>query len=261
MQTIAYGPAPDQAGELYLPSVPRAPLVCLFHGGFWRMPYGRDQLHPMALDLQSAGLAVWNLGYRRVGAGGTPWPATLEDAESLLAHLPALQRAHPLLDLGRLAFAGHSAGGQLAFWTACQARRVTPALRPAAIGLAPMLDLEAAAATNLGNGAIPYFLGGRPADLPERYRITSPIAMLPLGVRQWILHGAADRDIPASYSEGYVARARAAGDDVTYLAVDGADHMSLIDPASTGYREVRRVILSVALAEIVVPGGGRASPG
>jgi acetyl esterase/lipase len=46
--TLAYGPHPDQVGDLYLPADSNAPLVCLLHGGFWRMPYGRDQRDPLA---------------------------------------------------------------------------------------------------------------------------------------------------------------------------------------------------------------------
>jgi acetyl esterase/lipase len=245
MQTIPYGPAPDQVGDLYLPTDSRAPLVCLLHGGFWRMPYGRDQLHPVALDLSQAGLAVWNLEYRRVGPGGAAWPATLRDVEAALSHLADLQKAYPAIDLDRLCLVGHSAGGQLAFWGASRARHLAHPLRPvAALGLAPLLDLVAAASANLGNGAVQSFLGGPPLTVPERYQTASPTALLPLGVRQWVLHGEADAEVPPSFSQAYVALAQTAGDEVTYVPLARTDHMALIDPTSAAYRMVRECLLA-----------------
>ncbi|MHB1313201.1 MAG: alpha/beta hydrolase [Gemmatimonadaceae bacterium] len=245
MHPIAYGPAPNQAGDFYPPAADRAPLICLFHGGFWRMPYGRDQLHAMAEDLRAAGLAVWNIGYRRVGEEGSPWPATLLDVEAALTHLPAVQRAHPAIELSRIVLLGHSAGGQLAFWAASRMQRLAQPLRPIAVmGLAPVLDLAAAAAANLGNGAVPQFLGGAATVVPERYGVASPIALLPLRVRQWVLHGEADTDVPPSLSEEYVSRAAAAGDEVTYVPLPDADHMALIDPGAPAYQVVRASVLA-----------------
>jgi acetyl esterase/lipase len=211
------------------------------------MPYGRDQLHPMALDLCAAGLAVWNLEYRRVGPRGAPWPSTLQDVQAALTHLPALQRAHPLIDLERLCLVGHSAGGHLAFWAASQAPKLDPPQQPVAVlGLAPLLDLVAAASANLGNAAVQAFLGGPPSAVPERYEAASPAALLPLGVRQWVLHGEADVAVPPTLSEAYVALAAAAGDEVTYVPLARADHMALIDPTSAVYRVVRECLLSAA---------------
>ncbi|HXI20454.1 MAG TPA: alpha/beta hydrolase [Gemmatimonadales bacterium] len=245
MLTIAYGADPDQAGDLYLPDVHECPLVCLFHGGFWRMPYGRDQLDPMALDLSQAGVAVWNLGYRRVGPGGHPWPATLRDVEAALALLPELGQAHPRVNLRRLVLVGHSAGGQLAFWGARKAREITGSSRPAAVvGLAPILDLMAAAAAGLGRGAVEQYLGGSPSAVPDRYREASPAAHVPLGIPQYVLHGEDDAAVPPRLSEDYIARAREAGDEATYVPLPGTDHMALIDPRSPAFARVRRYILS-----------------
>lgn len=69
--SYAYGSAESQQGALYLPTgnAP-APFIVLFHGGFWRCPHGREQLHDLALHLVESGWAVWNLSYRRVGENG-----------------------------------------------------------------------------------------------------------------------------------------------------------------------------------------------
>ena len=245
MLTIAYGADQDQAGDLFLPEVHEGPLVCLFHGGFWRMPYGRDQLDPMARDLSQAGLAVWNLGYRRVGPGGHPWPATLRDVEKALAFLPELHQAHPRVNARRLVLVGHSAGGHLAFWGALKARDIPGGLRPATVvGLAPILDLVAAAAAGLGAGAVEQFLGGSPSAVPDRYQEASPAARLPLGIPQYVLHGEEDTAVPPRLSEDYVASARQAGDDAAYVPLPGTGHMDLIDPRSPGFARARQYILS-----------------
>lgn len=236
MHTLSYGPRPDQVGDLYLPDAGKAPLVCLFHGGFWRLPYGRDELAPMAADLQARGFAVWNLEYHRVGAAVACWPRTFQDIDAMLAFLPGLQSAYPGIDLQRVVFVGHSAGGHLAFWAASRLGRGSP-LRPAAavIGLAPLLDLVAAQAAGLGNGAVDSFLGGPPVAVPDRYDLASPRSLLPLRVRQYLLHGEADTAVPVEHSRAYVDAARQAGDDATCLVLPGTDHMAFIDPGSPAY--------------------------
>jgi acetyl esterase/lipase len=54
-QTFRYGPSESQAGDLYLPRTPRPPVVCLLHGGFWRVPHGREPLRAVAEDLVARG--------------------------------------------------------------------------------------------------------------------------------------------------------------------------------------------------------------
>lgn len=103
MRTIRYGSAPGQEGDLLLPSTSRPPVICLLHGGFWRMPYGRDQMTDVARDLAARGFAVWNLEYRRVGAPGGGWPGTLDDVGAGIAYLARLVADGIDLDLGRVA--------------------------------------------------------------------------------------------------------------------------------------------------------------
>jgi len=241
--TLPYGPLPDQVGDLYRAGAASAPLVCLFHGGFWRMPYGRDQLTPLATALADSGCAVWNISYRRVGDGGSPWPATLEDVEAAVAALPALHVQFPALDLGRVWLLGHSAGGHLAFWTASRARHLhLPHGLAGVIGLAPILDLVAAYRRDLGPAAVAHFLGGSPEAVPARYQTASPVAQLPLQVPQWVLHGDQDSEVPPAMSRAYVDAARAAGDAVAYAELPGMDHMGLIDPTSPAFTLVHRYL-------------------
>lgn len=236
MITLGYGALPDQVGDLYPPADADAPLVCLLHGGFWRMPYGRDQLDPLAQALHHRGHAVWNIGYRRVGEGGTPWPATLDDVRAALAFLPTLARQHPPLSLRRTFVLGHSAGGHLAFWAATQARQLGwPTALAGVIGLAPILDLEDGFRRDLGTGAVGLFVEGDPAAVPDRYAAASPRAHLPLGVPQWILHGSQDTAVPPVMSRDYAEAARAKGDQVYYKELADVGHMELIEPGSPAF--------------------------
>ena len=137
-QRITYGEAPEQFGDLYLPdSESGAPVVVLVHGGFWRAQYGLDLMVPLAEDLVDRGYAVWNIEYRRVGQPGGGYPGTLDDVAAAINELPALAESHSL-DLDRVAFVGHSAGGHSALWAGGAGLDVVPHV---AIGQGPVVGL------------------------------------------------------------------------------------------------------------------------
>lgn len=255
--TLRYGEARPQVGDLWLPEIlePAPPVLVLVHGGFWRPVYRRDLMTPMARAAAARGWAAWNVEYRRPGllGGGGGWPATPDDVEAALRHVARL----PSVDANRVAVCGHSAGGQLALAAAAALARTAPAgpgpaatsvtaaagnqATPrvvAAISLAGVLDLAEAARLGLGGGAPQAFLGGGPAELPDRYRACSPAELLPLGVRQLIVHGTEDGVVPPSMSEDYTARARAAGDDVVHAPLAGAGHRDVIAPRGAAWEAV-----------------------
>jgi acetyl esterase/lipase len=243
----AYGPGADRFGELWRPGREGPwPVVALLHGGFWRASRTLELMRPLAADLAGRGLAAWNLEYRRVGQPGGGWPGTLQDVAAGLDHLAGLAAREPL-DLDRLVVAGHSAGGHLALWSAARAGlppgapgagpRVVPRL---VVSLAGVCDLHAGAAEAIGEGAVAEFLGATPDQEPDRYRLASPLARLPLGARQLLVHGDADPRVPVSQSRAYAAAAAAAGDPVELVELPGVDHMAVIDPASPAWAEVAR---------------------
>jgi acetyl esterase/lipase len=244
----AYGAGPGQIGELWRPRHPIRgtpwPVAVLLHGGFWRLQRSLELMWPLAADLAGRGFSVWNLEYRRVGQPGAGWPGTLEDVAAGVDHLGRLAARVPL-DLERLVVVGHSAGGQLALWSAARLR--LPAGAPGAgplvvpslvVSLAGVCDLVAGARAGIGEGAVAAFLGAGPDEAPERYRLASPLARLPLGIRQVLLHGDADRRVPVAQSRAYAAAASAAGDPVDLVELADIDHMAPIDPSSSAWSEV-----------------------
>jgi len=222
---IAYGDGEDQVGDLWRPDRPGPwPVAVLLHGGYWRARWGRDLMDGLAADLAGRGIAAWNLEYRRVGAGGG-WPATFDDVEAGLDAVADLDGVDP----GRVALVGHSAGGHLALWVASRRGRVRPRV---VVALAPVADLSLAHRLRLSDDAAAELLGGPESALPDRYRSASPTALVPLGVRQVLVHGTHDQDVPIALSRSHHAAAVAAGDDCTLLELPGVDHMTLIDPAA-----------------------------
>lgn len=237
--TFRYGPHEFQDGELHLPDASRPtgspiPVVCLLHGGFWRMPHGREQMAAIAADLATRGYAAWNIGYRRVGGPGGGWPGTPGDVALAVDHLATLAEDGFDLDLERVVVVGHSAGGQLALCVSARgagARFRPSSVRPvAAAALAAVGDLARAHALSVGNGAVAAFLGGTPDEMPDRYAAASPKALLPLGVRQLVVHGGRDEALPVDLSREYASAARASGDEVDFVELPAAGHMDFLDP-------------------------------
>ncbi len=232
-----YGPDEAQFGELYLPAgLPRA-TICLFHGGFWRMPYDLTQMSAVARDLSAAGYVVWNLEYRRIGAPGGGFPGSLEDAASGIDHLAVLAGQFGQVDLRRVVAVGHSAGGHLALWAAGRPNGLVSLA--GAAGLAPLADLENADELGLGRNSVTEFLDADGGEKRRRLREASPRHRLPAGVRQLILHGDDDEAVPVDLSRRYAAAAEAAGDDVDYVELVGGDHMAFLDPASVAHAALK----------------------
>ncbi|QQR73998.1 MAG: alpha/beta hydrolase [Holophagales bacterium] len=261
--TVAYGEQAGQEGDLWLAGAaqaPFAPVVVLLHGGFWRMPWGREQLDGVAQDLAVRGFAVWNVGYRRLGQPGGGWPGTFEDVAAAVDHLTVLASHGAPLDLSRVVVAGHSAGGQLALWAVARRRaassrgprRVLPA---AAVGLAPVADLRTAAEQRLGHGAVADLVGGSPAEVPARYAAVSPRDLLPLGAPQLLLHGVRDAAVPVAASRAYVAAAREAGDEVSWVELPDSEHMDFVRVESAAHAAFRRWLLRWAESVVTTAKG------
>ena len=250
---IAYGPAPRQFGELRLPpgSGPH-PVVVVLHGGCWLNAY--DQVYITRLSerlTRERSVATWTLAYRRIGDPGGGWPGTLLDAASGVDHLRVLARTMPL-DLTRVVSLGHSAGGQLALWLAARPRlpagsvlhRADPLRIRGVIGLAAITDLYRFRQGPPGscNSAVDELLAAGPDAHGERYAQSSPRALLPLGVPQWLVQGGRDSIVPAAGVRDYVEAAIAAGDSAQISVEPGAGHFDPVTPDSVSWPAVLRAV-------------------
>jgi acetyl esterase/lipase len=257
---LRYGPGPDQVADLRLPAAHQqpaggAPLVIFLHGGFWRAAYDRRHTGPLAAALASAGFAVCTPEYRRTGQPAGGWPGTFDDVAAAVDVLPeaAVQAGGAAIDGSCVVLAGHSAGGQLALWAASRARLPAGSAWFAAqqrahavVSLAGVCDLAECFRLDLGDGAAVELLGGSPAQFPERYAATDPMALLPAGVPVRLVHGVADDRVPSQLSRSYAQRARAAGDDASCDLVAGCGHFELIDPSSAAWPSVLAAFRSAA---------------
>jgi acetyl esterase/lipase len=243
---VRYGEHRDQVCELHVPRGDGPhPVAVLLHGGSWGGRWTRHVMRPLAGALLRLGLATWNVEYRRVDRGGG-WPGTLQDVGD---GIDALAAVDARVDLTRVIFVGHSAGGQLALFAAARGRlplsypaaspRVTPS---GVVALAPVTALFPGART---------LLGATQAQAPERWRYADPIQLLPVGVPTLVVHGDADRLIQVGSSARYVANAQRAGDDIALATIPGLGHAAAIDPRGPAWPPVARWILEHSAAPAV----------
>lgn len=257
---VAYGAGAQQFGELRLPAGRGPhPVAVIIHGGCWYSEYDLTHVASFAEALNGLGFATWAIEYRRVGDAGGGFPGTFEDVAAATDFLRELARTHPI-DLTRVVAVGHSAGGQLALWLAArgdaaggsqshapvavQSRAAAPLSLRGVISLAGITDMK-----KFGprcGGAAAKLLGGSFDEVPERYRQTSPVELLPARVPVRLVHGALDRIVPVEMGREYEAAARArSGGGVELTVVEGAGHFELIAPQSSAWPAVKAALLSL----------------
>jgi acetyl esterase/lipase len=236
-----------QRAELHLPAgAGPHPVLVTIHGGSWSAGVSKVVMRGVAGDLVRRGYAVWNIEYRRLGRGqGGGWPVTFIDVAAAIDHL---DRVAAPLDLDRVTLYGHSAGGHLALWAAGRGRLPAgaPGARPriepvAAVSAAGVADL-AQAHREAPGGAIAALMGGAPDELPERYALADPIALIPPAVALLLVHGTDDATVSVRRSRNYAAAARAAGAGVELVEIAGeaGRHRIHILPSSQSWAAVTR---------------------
>jgi acetyl esterase/lipase len=259
---VKYGSDSLQFGELRMPrsGTGKFPVAVIIHGGCWLSQFNLSYMSHVSEALRQAGFATWTLEFKRVGDAGGGWPGTLLDVAQGTDYLRELAKEYPL-DLREVVLVGHSAGGQLALWLAARKNlkegsplfSADPLPIRGVLTLAGITDLAAYAAEEGScNAAVAQFMGGLPADVPERYAEASPVQLLPLRVPQRLLLGTQDPIVPLSQSSRYAARAKAKGDDVQEWALEATGHFDLVAPFSSAWFTVEKAAIS-----LVSPGKAR----
>jgi acetyl esterase/lipase len=239
---VTYGTDPNQFTDVRIPTEKSAhPVVFFIHGGYWRAKYDLTYAGHVCHALKKAGIASWNVEYRRVGNAGGGWPGTFEDIRT--AYRALLERGRQRdsrLDLNRLCIAGHSAGGQLAIALAAFEKSVTRVL-----SLAGVLDLHRAWELHLSHDAAAEFLGGTPSDVPEHYREASPAERSIPQARQVLIHGTTDDAVPYEISQRYAEKKLKAGEKVELITLPQTGHFEIVDPGSTVWSKVEAALISL----------------
>lgn len=237
-ERVGYGSDPNQFLDARLPRAkgPHSALLNI-HGGYWRAKYDLAHAGHLCQALRAAGIATFNIEYRRVGNIGGGWPRTFEDIRSAYRFLRQ-QHSRFNLDLNRLAVMGHSAGGQLALCLAAH----EPTVRQV-VSLAGVVDLKKGFALHLSDDAVADFLGGKPDAVPEHYSEADPMELSIPQASQWLLHGAMDDTVPPEFSREYVKSKKKAGETVQLIEIPKAGHYELIVPASEAFQQVKDTAL------------------
>jgi acetyl esterase/lipase len=260
-----YGPHASQRGDLYVPpDLGPHPVIVLIHGGSWQKGYGKVFTRGLAGDLLRRGFAVWNIEYRRVGAGGG-WPETFADTAAAIDQLAVL--GDPRLDLDWVTLIGHSAGGHLALWAA--GRPNLPADAPDALDgpprVRPRLVISLAGVADLTDayrrwhgGVVKDLMGGSPEEVPARYAAGDPMRLLPLEIPALLVHGVRDETVSIEIARGYAEAARIAGGEVELVEIEGdVGHRTHLNPRSAAWAAV----LARLQAPSPVPATARAGAG
>ena len=203
---VPYGDAPQQYAELRLPEGKEPfPVVAVYHGGCWIQYADTKYTAHLASALLKEGWATWNVEYRRAHEPGGRLAGTFSDAGRAVDALREMAAKYPL-DLRRVVAMGHSAGGQLALWTAGGARIpasselhvANPLPLRGVVSLGGIADMRAYADGGPADcvAGEMQVMGGTPAQQRARYAAASPFELLPLCTPQVLVWGEQDSIVP-----------------------------------------------------------------
>jgi len=250
---VAYGRAPSQYAELFLPAGKGPfPVVVLVHGGCWNSKFGGIvQMRHMAGELQKRGVAVWNVEYRRLDEDGGGYPGTFRDMNAAMNELRTVAAARGL-DLTRLVAVGHSAGGQLVQWLAGRARIPAQSLlheaRPVpvrhVVSLGGLADLrhERALIRQTCDTNVDDLTGKPSTGRADVYSDTNAAALTPNGSSTVLITGELDDISPPRVARDYARMAQGKGDDARVVIVPGASHYDEVSTKSAVWPEVWKAV-------------------
>ena len=214
-ERLAYGPLPDQVGDLRMVGGASV-LVVIVHGGLWRHEWTADTTESLAVDLWRRGVATFNVEYRRLGLGGG-WPESFSDLTSALGKIAHLTGFSP----DQVVLLGHSAGATMALWAEHEGLTVA---------LAPFCDLVSARTEGLAGDTFSRLLID-PLPDPSVY---SPAHRLPRVGRAVLIASPFDRLVPIDQIRIYAERAQRQQTAIELLESDGG-HLDLLEPSSTSW--------------------------
>lgn len=255
-EVLTYGDAMSQRIEVFLPDgVGPKPVVIFISGGCYITQYGGPaQVRPVLDALSRDGVAVWSVGYRRTDEDAA-FPDLFNDVATAIDRIKT-EAPRLNLDLTRVLFVGHSAGGHFALWAAARDRIPvsSPLYRPdpfkpiGVVAVAAPGDIEPlrqVATDFCGAGVFERVMGEPTGVRPDIYADASPSRLLPYGIPIRLIDGTDDEVMPPIVMAMFERQARAAGDDVAFEIIPDADHIDVITPGEAGWAAVRRTTLTL----------------
>lgn len=253
---VSYGEAPQQFGELRIPSGEGPfPVFILIHGGCWLADFDLTYFTRLAAWLTDHGFATWTIEFRRLGDAGGGWPGTFLDVAHAADALREIAKTKPI-DTRRVYAAGHSAGGQLALWLASRGKLAkeselfveAPIEIRGVLGLAAITDLYEyrKGPAKSCHASVEPLLGGAPEAVELHYSETSPMQRLPLSVPQVFIQGERDPIVSPDSVRAYVAAATKAGDKAKLLALPNAGHFETSVPIEASEAALREALALLA---------------
>lgn len=213
--------------ELYRPVSPLkpSPLIVVVHGGSWQSG-SRLELDPLSRYLAARGYAVASVDYGL--APRSIFPGPVEDLRDALSYLR--RRAPELsLDPDRVVLLGRSAGAQIAL-AAAHDPEPLPGLKGVVVFYGPndlflawrfpgpkrMLD---------SRRLLRQYLGGSPAEEPERYARASPLLSAgKMSPPTLMIHGGRDEMVWPLHEHRLSEKLAAAGVPHYFLNMPWATH-------------------------------------
>jgi acetyl esterase/lipase len=232
---LAYGPAPRQKLDIYVPRQEAAhrPVLVFFYGGNW----DSGDRH----DYAFVGRAFAELGYVAVLPDYThtherPYPAFMADAGAALAWVREHIADHGG-DPARIAVAGHSAGAYIAVTLALDPRWGAADTIRAAIGLAGPYDFLPF------DSPVTRRTFGHAEDLDA----TQPVNFVRPGAPPLLLiTGDADTTVRPRHSEALAAGMREAGGDAALILYPGISHTGPVKAIARPFRRHAPVLRDIA---------------
>lgn len=203
--------------DLYTPDLPGLmPAVLLIHGGGWKAPDRRSDMHSIAERLAMRGYVVVNATYRLAPA--YRFPAPVDDLRQALKSM-RLHAASLKIDPDRIAAMGYSAGGHLSAMLGVLDG--PPEVRVQAV-------VDGAGPSDLRKNLlpqVPQFLGGTPTQVPLQYEAASPILHVSKDDPPFFFyHGTLDTLVPDQQTADFKAALDAAGVEAQWFRQEGLDH-------------------------------------
>ncbi|NOZ24136.1 MAG: alpha/beta hydrolase [Planctomycetes bacterium] len=232
--TYGQGGGRDLKCDLYLPTGEGAgrPGIVFIHGGGWRGGT-RNQFREQAAHMATLGFVGLCIEYRY--SGEAKFPAAVEDVKCAVRWLRAHAESYGI-DSRKIASVGGSAGAHLAAMlgttdasAGLEGEGGYPDQSSKVNAMVPfngVFDMAACVPKSPGaESAIVEFIGGPPDDMPEAYRLASPISHVDATTAPTLLlHGNADEVVPFEQSLMFKRALEKAGVHVELYEASDAGH-------------------------------------